>query len=175
MPCLPRSLTNWEPSEALPDGVSAGQLVAAIDAYSAALQAAPVEAFGVLICRMLDAGAALGRIDRRGEAEVAEVVRVYRSALGDLPEDLLARGISAAVSAWKYPGLPEPDAIRSVVTDEMSRRVRDRGRAEIALRKIGPERKPGGATGDVSRVISGAVKRLSWPEVRASLAGDDAA
>jgi len=109
--------------------------------FEASLAPATDDEFDRQIRGLLTSGAALGRIEKQDDRARALVCKLYQATLGDVPIDLLTAAIRAAVMGWKFPGLPEPDAIRKHASDEMIRRKRARDRVADALESV-KARKP---------------------------------
>jgi hypothetical protein len=163
-------VATWNLWEGTPTGLTVEMIRPAMAAFEDAMRPAPMEFFAVKVCEMLDAGAALGRIERKTVEEKTIVVRLYREALGDLPADLLEIGITKAIAAWQYLGVPQSDAIRNQVSGELSRRRVERDKLAMALSKL-PKPRPvsNGPKYDTSALLADLRKIPDAPDGKTTL------
>ena len=148
--CLERS--NWTPADQVPANLTRDLLAVAVDQQAAIMAPAPMRSFAVVIEKLISFAATFGVQIANPKA----AVEFYREALGDLPEDLLATAVRATMSSWVYQSLPKPAEIRRHVSEELSRRVVDRGRLQMALARVRSPSK----IGDKRFDATGAVKRI---------------
>lgn len=101
--------------------------------FEVALAPAAPEGFDKVIKGLFTFGAAFGRIDKLDDDARMTASKYYRRILGHLPIDLLELGVKAACAAWRFPGLPEPDAILAPINEEMAKRQNGKRRVATAL------------------------------------------
>lgn len=116
----------------MPTGIDRPALLAAIARYDAAMIPASVQARAVIIDPLL----AFARA-HNVPTDATALIQGYMDGLSDLPVDLLQQAVTATLATWRSTfAMPTPAVIREHVAGELARRRRERGRVEIALRRL---------------------------------------
>jgi hypothetical protein len=117
---------NWTAAEQVPSDL-AEHLPAAVKASEHSLMPISQKAFAVAMDKLIAWAEQFGlvamptREDARGEM-IANLVDSYRTALDDLPQDLLMTAIDQTIRNHKFRNLPLPGDIRERVSTELSDR-----------------------------------------------------
>ena len=128
LPPIVRSLATKRIEAELPPEATCEAVEHGLDAVNRSLEPASLEAFFVLLDRLVEWGALFGlpATDRQALA------RFYHASLHDLPPDLLATAIERIQAEWKFSGRwPLPADLRGKVSEDLS----ERRRAKIQLEK----------------------------------------
>lgn len=119
-------LMNWTAAEQVPSDL-AEHLPAAVKASEHSLMPISQKAFAVAMDKLIAWAEQFGlvamptREDARGEM-IANLVDSYRTALDDLPQDLLMTAIDQTIRNHKFRNLPLPGDIRDRISADLSDR-----------------------------------------------------
>jgi hypothetical protein len=138
--------TTWTPREPLPIEYR-DQIIQAMPIAEEAVRPASVQEFAVAMAELFDWIEMFGVVplpnnpDERC-AKLAKITERYHANLGDLPGDLIAKGIKRTTDAATFRVLPLPGDIRNEVKDELMERrlilARLRLAASLARYRVAP-------------------------------------